>query len=139
MRSLALVFLLASAASFAAGDESAPGNAVPQTDIRKELLSAFKYEPRPEKPPETAPFLAHAISQPEAVDLVDEPPQSPRDAKVMNHLHAAILQEQSDAKAALVASNLGIGVKSVHFGKYFALGAVTVFYIPVVIGGGFSW
>ena len=139
VKALALVLMLASAASLAAGDQSAPSAAVPQTDIRKELLAAYKFEPRTEKPPETAPFLAHAVSQPEPQDLVDAAPQSVRNTKVMNHLHAAVLQEQSDAKAALVASELGIGIKSVRVGKNFALGAVTVFYIPVAIGGGFAW
>jgi hypothetical protein len=57
----------------------------------------------------------------------------------MNHLHEAVLREQADARAAMVASRLGIGVSSVHLGRYLVAGAATAFYIPVAIGVGVTW
>ena len=39
----------------------------------------------------------------------------------------------------MVASRLGIGVSSVHLGRYLVAGAATAFYIPVAIGVGVTW
>jgi len=58
---------------------------------------------------------------------------------MMNRLNEAIVQERADARAALVASRLGIGVSSVRVGRYFSVGAATAFYLPVEVGLSVIW
>lgn len=139
MKSLALVFLFVSTAALAAGQDRDSDAVIQATDVRKEILSVYKFEPqaRIQSPP--GPFLAHEATEPERHDLVNAAPSSLADSKAMNHLHAAILQEKADARAAMVASRLGIGVSSVRVGRYLVAGAATVFYIPIAVGVGVVW
>ena len=87
MKPVALVLLFASTAAFAAGDDSASSTVVTQTDIRKEMLSEYKFEPNQAKPAQTAPFLAHEIPQPAVPDLVEAPPASLRDVRTLSLIH----------------------------------------------------
>jgi hypothetical protein len=139
MKLVALILLFASTAAFAAGQDGNPDAVVQETNVRKEILSAYKFDPQPGVQSRPAPFLAHDASRTESPDLVNAAPSSLADSKAMNHLHEAVLREQADARAAMVASRLGIGVSSVHLGRYLVAGAATAFYIPVAIGVGVTW
>ncbi|HXQ80747.1 MAG TPA: hypothetical protein VN775_05520 [Opitutaceae bacterium] len=135
MKTAALILLFASTAALEAGDT---GSAVPQTDVRRETLSFYKYEhTRPPSP--LPPFLAREAPPPPGQYLVNAAPSDLREPHVLDHLHAVILQERADARAAMVASRLGIGVSSVRVGRYFSAGAATAFYIPAEIGLSVAW
>ncbi len=104
-----------------------------------EIQSVYKFEPHAWVAPPKAPFLAHEPSQPEVREISESPAPALSESRVMNRLHAAIVQEHADARAAMVASRLGIGVSSVRMGKNFALGAASAFYIPVAVGVSVVW
>jgi hypothetical protein len=139
MKTAAIALLFASSASFAAGDDGNSSGSIPRTDIRAEIQSVYKFEPHAWVPPPSAPFLAHEVSQPEVRDIAESPAPALSESRVMNRLHAAVVQEHADARAAMVASRLGIGVRSVRLGRHFALGAATAFYIPVAVGFSLVW
>ncbi len=139
VRPAALAVLVASAAALAPGDDSDSGAAFPSTDMRREILSPYKYVPHPVEPSPPAPFLAKRAPPPGDQRLAEPAQSDLRGPHVLNRLDAAVLREQSDARAARVASRLGIGVSSVHLGKHVVLGAATAFYVPVGIGLGIVW
>jgi|CZKI01.1.fsa_nt_gi hypothetical protein len=139
MKPAAFVLLLVSAVAVAAGEDRDPGAVVPQTDIRKEAVSFYKYDPRARVPSPLPPFLAREAPPPPGQSLVNSAPSDLRKPHVLNRLHAAVLREQADARTALVASRLGIGVSSVRVGGPLVAGVATAFYIPVAVGIGFSW
>lgn len=135
----ALAVLVASATTLAAGDDSDSGAVFPSTDMRREILSPFKYVPHPVEPPPPAPFLAKRPPPPGDKRLAVAAQSDLREPHVLSRLDAAVLREQSDARAARVASRLGIGVSSVRLGKHVVLGAATAFYVPVGVGLGIVW
>jgi len=140
VKAAALLLLFASAAALAAGEDRDPAAAVPKTDIRREALSLYKYEPHAGAPAPLPPFLAHETPPPPpSPSLIDAAPSDLRRPHMMNRLNEAIVQERADARAALVASRLGIGVSSVRVGRYFSVGAATAFYLPVEVGLSVIW
>jgi hypothetical protein len=139
MKPVALVLLFASAAASAAAGNRDCGAAVPQTEIRKATLSFFKYEPHARVPSPLPPFMAHETPPPPGQDLVNAAPSDLRAPHALSHLHAAILRERADARTALVASRLGIGVSSARVGRSIAVGAATAFYVPVAVGLSVVW
>jgi hypothetical protein len=139
LKSAAIALLFASTAALAAGDDGNSCGSIPQTDIRLEIQSVYKFEPHAWVSSPPAPFLAHEASQPDLHDIVESPPPALSESRVMNRLHAAVVQERANSRAAMVASRLGIGVSSVRLGRYFALGAATAFYIPVAVGVSVVW
>jgi hypothetical protein len=135
----ALAVLVASATALAAGDDSYSGPVYPSTDMRREILSPYRYVPHPVEPSPPAPFLAKRPPPPGDQRLAEPAQSDLREPHVLNRLDAALLREQSDARAARVASRLGIGVSSVRLGKHVVLGAATAFYVPVGVGLGIVW
>ncbi len=140
MKTAAWVLLLVSAAPFAvAGGADDPDSSVPQTDIKKELRSIYRYEPSTRVAAPAAPFLAHTPAEPAHLEISEPAPEPLRTARQMNELHRAIVEETAEARSAAIASRLGIGVSSVSLGGRWQAGVATVFYIPVMAGIGFSW
>jgi hypothetical protein len=140
MKATVLIFLFAFPAALAAQiDPSDPDAFVPATNLRKEIHAIYRYEPQAATPAPAAPFLAPRPAAPAQTDFVESAPVQPQNSREMNRLAGVIVQEQVDAKAALVAKNLGIGLVGVPLGRHWFVGAATAFYIPVMIGIGASW
>lgn len=137
-RRLSLVLLAVSAVSLAAGEDNGSDYVIPHTDFRRVLQSEYKFVPHPAGQSQPAPSVKQETSRPAIPDLVNAAPDAHRQ-RVMNHLDPVLLQEEADARSAAMASKLGIGVQSVHVGRYLVAGAATVFYIPVAVGIGFAW
>ena len=140
MKPAALVFLLLSGVplvAFAGADGSQAS--YPQTDIKKELRSLYRYEPSARVTPPAAPFLARASEGPARLEIAEPAPEPLRDTRQMNTLHRAVVQEAADARTAAIASTLGIGLSTVSLGGRWQAGVATAFYIPVMAGIGFTW
>jgi hypothetical protein len=139
MKSAVLLFLFVSAAPWAAaGGDSDPG-AYPQTDIRREILSVYRYEAPAKDPGPATPFLTPKAIQAASQEILAPAPTTLRDARRLNNLRAAVVQQEADARSAAIASRLGIGVRSVQVGRHLVAGAATVFYVPVAVGIGVIW
>jgi hypothetical protein len=135
-----LVVLLLSVASTAAAD--IPEAAAPPTDIRREMLSEYTFRP-PGSHAATQPPLPAAAPQshsiwPAAADVVTMAPYTVRETSNTNALTASLTQEKAAAHTAMMMDKLGVGLHVLKVGKV-ALFAGTIFYIPFVVGGGFSW
>jgi len=140
MKLVALFLLLAPTLAPAAGGDRDPGASIPQTDIRREILAPYRFVQHQEHPAPPAPiFLAREPTPPESQDLFRLPPSDIRGPHVMNRLDEAVLRERAGARAAMVASRLGIGVESVRVARRLAIGAATAFYVPVAVGIGVVW
>ncbi len=140
MKPATLAFLLLSASPLVASSGADdPQSFVPQTDIRKEIHSIYRYEPSARVTPPPPPFLARVANPPEPLEISEPAPEPLRSARQMNELHRAIVQEAADARSAAIASKLGIGVSTVSLGGRWRAGAATAFYIPVMVGIGFAW
>ena len=135
---LSLVLLAASTVALAAGEDNGSDYVIPHTDFRQVIVSEHKFVPHPAPKSSQAPSAKQEPPRPAIQDLVNAAPDIHKQA-VMNHLDSVLLQEDADARSAAMASKLGIGVRSVHVGKYLVAGAATVFYIPVAVGIGFAW
>jgi hypothetical protein len=140
MKPVAWVFLLVCAAPLVAATGSDDAEAVePHTDMRKEIHAIYRYEPSARVTPPPAPFLAHPTAEADRHEISEPAPAPLRDTRSMNELHRAIVQEEADARSAAIASKLGIGVSTVSLGGRWKAGVATAFYIPVMVGIGFSW
>jgi len=138
MKSAASLLLFVSAAACAAAGSDPDPGAYPHTDIRREILSVYRYEATAKEPPPVIPLPARRLVQAASQEVL-APAPAPRDTRKMNALRAAIVQEEADARSAASASRLGIGVRSVQLGRHLVAGAATVFYIPVAVGIGAIW
>jgi len=54
-------------------------------------------------------------------------------------LTQALSDQKAAAQQAALMRKLGVGVIGTTVGRHFAAGVVTVFYLPVFVGAGFSW
>jgi hypothetical protein len=144
MRFAALSLLLGLISPLYAADAPDDETDVPSTNIRKELLSEYKYTATPNGPTQSAPFLNDTSSSqtmttvPQDPDLVQMAPYTVRETMKMDSLHRDLVAQRIDAREEAVTRKLGIGV---HIAPVGSVGfyAVTVFYIPVFVGFGFSF
>ena len=120
------------------------GTDVPSAGIRKELLSEYKFAAMTSSPTQPVPFLNNTSSSqtlttaPQDPDLVQMAPYTVRDTMKMDALHSDIVAQRVNAREEAVTRKLGIGVHIAPAGPV-GFYAVTVFYIPVVVGFGFSF
>ena len=140
MRSAALLLLLGSLyplESVGAPDDLADA---PHTDIRKVLISEFKFEgpqagptqPIPSSnPPQELPARARDPNLVRMAPLI----VGENSAK-LNALHADIVAQQSNAKTASITRKLGIGIRVAPLGPV-NFYAVTVCFIPIQVGFSF--
>lgn len=89
----------------------------------------------PKRAPELSPLLVHASPD---TDVVMLQPFWVNGDRIEAELHSLFRRQEKHAKEEAVLKNAGIGMHSVHYG-HFGAGVVTVFYIPVFAGFGFSW
>jgi hypothetical protein len=143
MRNAALLALLVTATLLAAADEAAnPAVLVP--DMRGQVLSEFKFKPHAPEASTPAPFLVSGAAppiqtaSPVRADVITMAPFTVLDTDEMTRLSASIKQEKSAAHTAMMMDKLGVGIHVLPVGNL-ALFAGTVFYIPFVVGVGFSW
>jgi hypothetical protein len=115
------------------------------SEIRRQLLSEFKYVAAPKEAVISAPFLADSAPRPPSMaaesqgrNVVRMAPYTVRQTVKMDELHSAILREQADARTAAMMATLGVGLHVVPVGKAY-LYAATLFYIPFAVGAGFSF
>jgi hypothetical protein len=141
----ALIILAGSAVSLAASEDPDPGQTPAQTDIRRQLLSEFKYVAPPKDAAAVAPFLSDAVapsqSAPpafETADLVKMDAYTVQETVQTNSLHAVFLQQKANARMEAVMTKLGVAVHVAPVGKAYVF-AATIFYIPFAVGFGFSF
>jgi hypothetical protein len=137
----ALLLLAVSAGSLALAAD--PDGA--HTEVRRQLLSEYKYVASPQDPVVAAPFLADTAARPPAAaaeagrpDVVRMEPYTVRQGVKMDELHSALLHEQADARTSAMMAKLGVGLHVVPVGKA-CLYAATLFYIPFAVGVGISF
>jgi hypothetical protein len=135
-----ILFLIAASGAIAAGDPGSDAGAQ-RTDIRRELLSEFKYAP-PQKdpsapPPIVSPVQATQAAEPGA-DIVVMAPFTVRETVRMEKLHSDLMQEKAEARTAAIMTKLGVGVHVLPAGPMYFY-AATIFYIPFAVGGGISF
>lgn len=145
MKIAALVLLLASICRLGADGGPDSGSDVQHTNIRKELLSEYKYGVPPKGQIIPAPIVSDASTAPQASiltppnsDVVRMEPFTVREGAKMDALHAGIVRQHAIARTEAITSKLGIGVHVAPLGPV-GFYAVTVFYIPIVVGFGFSF
>ncbi len=144
MRFAALLMLLGTICPLAAVGAPDDQAEAPHTNIRKLLLSEYKYAP-PKDSTQPAPFLAKPstpsgplASTPLDPDLVRMAPFTVRESLKMDSLHADIVMQKAGARTDSIMRKLGIGVHVAPVGPV-GFYAVTVFYIPIAVGFGFSF
>lgn len=118
-------------------NESAPR--VYHSNWRSGLLSQFPY-----KPAETvfAADLPKSIPQaPPDLDIVVLEPFEVREKGIkFRELERIFRSQDEEVRSEALSRRFGIGSRAYMFGsRYFALGYVSVFYIPVSAGFRFSW
>jgi hypothetical protein len=138
MRSAALSLLLGSICPLAAVGAPDDATDAPHTNIRGELLSEYKFEAPTKDPTLPAPLPANASTAPQDPNLVKMAPYTVRETSKMNALHADIVAQEASARTEAITRKLGIGMHVAPLGPV-GLYAVTVFYIPVQVGFGFSF
>ena len=129
-----------------AAAERADGSAVTHAEVRREILSEFKFVPSAGAPAAQSPVLAPGATPSEPVDpqvagtdIVYMAPYSVSENMKAEKMHSDILIAQQQAQTAAIMTKLGI---KVHVSP--AIGplrfyAATLFYIPFNVGFGFSW
>jgi hypothetical protein len=145
MRFAALSLLLGSIYPLSAADTPGDVTDAPTASIRRELLSEYKFEAQTKEPTQQTPFLNDASSAsqasmttPQDPDLVQMAPYTVRETMKMNTLHTDIVAQLANARTEAVTRKLGIGMHVAPVGPL-GLYAVTVFYIPIQVGFGFSF
>jgi hypothetical protein len=119
----------------------APDVSLPRVDMRRQILSQYKFTPHPG---ESSPVLSPgAVAQPAPAaatpsDVVTMPTYTVRETMRTNAITAALAEQKSDARAEMMMGKLGVGFHVVPLGK-FRLYAGTIFFIPFTAGIGFSW
>lgn len=144
-RCAASLLVFASSVSLAAAGDAGAGPEAPQTDIRKELLSEYKYVKETKDPAAKAPTPSTTGAAQQAAPPApgDSAPLvmdafTVHESTQMDRLHEDVLNQDADARRAEVTSKLGVGM---HVAPMGPLGfyAVTVFYIPIAVGVGFAF
>jgi hypothetical protein len=145
MRFAALVLLVASTCGLGAASGPDPGSDVQHTNIRKELLSEYKYGVPPKGQTIPDPIVADSSAAPQILpltppnsDVVRMEPFTVREGAKLEALHADIVRQRANARTEAITSKLGIGVHVAPVGPV-GFYAVTVFYIPISVGFGFSF
>ncbi|HEY5078395.1 MAG TPA: hypothetical protein VII43_01055 [Opitutaceae bacterium] len=144
MRHAALLLLIAGACALPAAADPAPSGGEAHTDVRRELLSEFRFAPAPADPAPVPTFLSAsatpraAPSEAAGPDVVTLAPFTVREMVRMETLHADILQEKKAAQTSMVLSRLGIALHVAPVGPV-AFYAATIFYIPFAAGFAISW
>ena len=145
MRSAALVLLFASIWPLAAAEAPDAGSDVPHTNIRKELLAEYQFVAPPKIPTLPAPFLTDTSTAPQTFtfmpqdpDIMRMAPFTVREGANMDTLHAGIVRQEANARSDAMTGKLGNGVHVARLGPV-GFYAVTVFFVPVAVGFGFSF
>lgn len=138
-RRAVLAFLVSSSVVMAA-DGSSSDPDMPQTDIRKEMLSQYKYSPtggnpaaKGSAPANLAQPTRAASPTPGGRDIVVMSPFEVQASGKREQLQTASFQEEPPTQGEKVASKLGIGVHRMKIGKV-SVFASTIFYIPFLVG-----
>jgi hypothetical protein len=124
----------------AQGDEAASSSAPPLTDIRKEMLSEYKFAPSGTKAaPLPTSLHSDAPAQlsgaaPTGRDVVRMAPFEVRETSAAAFMPFA--PAISAGTRATAASKLGIGVHHMLLGKVHVF-VSTLFYVPILVG--FEW
>lgn len=141
----ALIFLIASTGVLAGEKEADSDTAVPATNIRREILSEFRFVPSQAAPVPHKSTLARGPTLPKSqtlayagADIVRMAPYTVHESLKMEELHQDILNEQADAHTADLMKKMGIGLHEAPIGKVHFFTA-TVFYIPIIVGVGIDW
>lgn len=112
------------------------------TDIGRVLISEYPFVAKPRPTAAPAPFLADPAFEPPAsppdTGVVTMAPVTVRETSSMNELHADLALQKAGAGKDAMIRKLGIGVHVAPAGPV-GFYAVTVFYVPVFVGFGFSW
>ena len=142
MRCAALLLAVGCLRPLPAADKPGDPPDPPHTDIHKALLSEFRFQAAAKEPPPTAPFLARdpgaSAPGPADPDLVTLAPFTVRETANMERLHADIALQRAEARTDAVTRKLGIGVHVAPMGPV-GFYAVTVLYVPIGVGFGFSF
>lgn len=119
-----------------------PEETPPQPDMRKQMLSEYRYAPDPlaaRTPPPSPGSAPKATPTPSAAsDVITMDTYTVRETVGMNALTTSLREEKAAAHTAMMMDKLGVGLHVVRVGKV-GLFAGTIFYIPFVVGVGFSW
>ncbi|HVU36529.1 MAG TPA: hypothetical protein VHE61_24025 [Opitutaceae bacterium] len=140
---LTLTATLAAAADQPAGSKAGNASVAPRQTtwawraLIHETMKTPTLKPPPvtSRPADLSPLLLR--EEPDA-DVVSLPAFHVTEDRIYAGLHAEFVKEERRAHDAFIARRLGIGTHAVRY-KNFAAGVVTVFYIPVFAGFGFSW
>jgi len=122
-------------------DDASSQSGKPDTEIRGEMLSEYRFTP-PGSKPAAIPTSLQSDSPPLPVssenkgDIVKMAPFVVRESASSMAAYQSIEQESPAKAPATVASKLGIGEHDFMVGKTHAF-VVTVFYVPFLAG--FSW
>lgn len=105
------------------------------------MLSEYRYTPEPlaARAPLPSPGAAHATPTPSpASDVITMDTYTVRETVGMNALTTSLREEKAAAHTGMMMDKLGVGLHVVRVGKV-GFFAGTIFYIPFVVGAGFSW
>ncbi len=140
MRAAAFFLLGCALGTFSAADE--PGGDERHTDIGKVLRSEYRFVAHPRSSAKPAPFLADPSFEPPTSPpdpgVVTMAPFTVRETASMNALDADIALQKAGAREEAITRKLGIGVHVAPVGPV-GFYAVTLFYVPIAVGFGFSW
>jgi len=128
---------------FVEGADSAPPSAEPVlTEVRREMLSEYRYAP-PGAKAFLAPSSLHSDARPlvatpaaTGADVVKMAPFEVREAGAPQSPYIPLAQTESEKTPSSVAAKLGIGTHHMDLGKVH-LFATTIFYVPILVG--FEW
>lgn len=106
------------------------------------MLSEYRYAPDPlavRAPQPSAAAAPNAAPAPSpAADVITMAPFTVRETVSMNALTTSLREEKAAAHTGMMMDKLGVGLHVVRVGKV-GFFAGTIFYIPFVVGVGFSW
>jgi hypothetical protein len=122
-------------------------NTVPHAEVRREILSEFKFVPSAAAEPVVqSPLLAPGATPGELVDplvagtdIVYMAAYSVSENIKAEKMHSDILIAQKQARTDAVMTKLGIGIHVSPAIGPLRFYAATLFYIPFNVGFGFSW
>lgn len=145
LRCAAVLLMFASSGAIVFGADAGSDPDAPHTDIRKELLSEFKYVKVPKDPSSKDAVQATASADPspaaraagDSAPIVMAP-FSVKESADMKRLQQDLQMQKADATREMTMSKLGIGVHVAPVGPG-GFYVVTVFYIPIAVGFGISF
>jgi hypothetical protein len=103
--------------------------------VKQKVETDVASVPPPKQELELSPLLVHAAPDADVVTLA---PFHVNGDRVNQQLRVMYARQEKQQKEDLVMRRLGIGAHTVGY-KHFGAGVVTVFYVPVFAGFGFSW